>query len=62
MTRVSTARINEAIGLQIGMVQAAARKLNLDSELQEIEADIASLEKGIAELKETLRSIAHSAI
>jgi len=44
-THVETARINDLIGLQIGAIQEEAQKLNVDSDLQEIEANIAALEK-----------------
>ncbi|HEY5513344.1 MAG TPA: hypothetical protein VIK40_06855 [Geomonas sp.] len=59
MTHIETARVNEVIGLQIGIIQEAARKLNMGSELQELEADIAALEKTIADLKDSLAGISH---
>jgi hypothetical protein len=59
MTHLETARVNELIGIQIGIIQQAARNLNMDRELQEIEADIAALESTIADLKGTLAGIAH---
>ncbi len=59
MTHIETARINEVIGTQIGIVQEEAQHLKANSNLQEIEADIAALEKAIADLKDTLAAIPH---
>jgi len=61
MTHFETARVNEVIGIQIGIIQQAARNLNMDRELQEIEADIAALESTIVDLKSTLAGVAHKA-
>jgi cell division protein FtsL len=61
MTHIETARVNELIGIQIGIVQQTARNLNMNRELQEIETDIGNLEKTIADLKDTLAGIAHRA-
>jgi len=61
MTQPETARVNELIGIRIGIVQQAARNLRGDGELQEVECGIAALEKAIAELKDTLAGIAHRA-
>jgi cell division protein FtsL len=61
MTHLETARVNELIGLQIGIVQQAARNLNPEREIQEIEADIAALESTLSDLKSTLAGIAHKA-
>ena len=59
MTHIETARINEAIGIQIGIIQEKAQKMKANGELQVIEADIATLEKAIADLKDTLAAIPH---
>ena len=59
MTHFETARINEVIGIQIGMVQEEAQKLKANSDLQVIEAAVAELEKAIADLKGTLAAIPH---
>ena len=61
MTHIETARVNELIGIQIGIVQQTARNLNMNRDLQEIETEIAALEKAIADLKDTLAGIAHRA-
>lgn len=57
MTRIETARVNEVVGLSIGVVQEAARKLSAGGDLQELEADIAALEKTIADLKDSLAAL-----
>lgn len=59
MTHVETTRINELVGLQIGAIQEEAQKLNVDCDLQEIEANIAALEKRIKALKVSLEAIPH---
>ena len=59
MTRIETSRVNEVIGLHIGMVQEASRKLNASSDLEELEADIATLEQTIADLKESLAALTY---
>jgi len=59
MTHIETARINEVIGIQVGIIQEEAQKLKANSDLQEIEAAIAVLEKAIADLKGTLAAIPH---
>jgi len=57
MTHLETARVNEVIGLKIGMVQEAAHKLSETGEIEQLEADISTLEKNIADLKESLAAI-----
>lgn len=59
MTHIETARINEVIGIQIGIIQEEAQKLKANSDLQVIEADIAALEKAITDLKDILAAIPH---
>jgi len=61
MTQFQTSRVNELIGIQIGMVQQAARKLRMGDEVQAIEADLRELEKAISALKEVLASVPHHA-
>lgn len=58
MTHIETARVNEMLGLQIGVVRDAAGKLNGD-DLQRLEADIAGLETAIKKLKEMLKGLPH---
>ena len=57
MTRIETARVNEVIGLKIGSVREAANKLSVNSDLQDLEADILALEKAVIELKETVETL-----
>jgi uncharacterized 2Fe-2S/4Fe-4S cluster protein (DUF4445 family) len=61
MTHYVTSRVNEMIGIQIGMVQQAARKLQMGNDIEVIEADVAELEKSISALKEILASVPHHA-
>ncbi|ABB32746.1 hypothetical protein GeomeDRAFT_3146 [Geobacter metallireducens RCH3] len=59
MTHIETTRVNEVIGLHIGTIQETAQMLNVNCELQELEAHIATLEQAIADLKESLTAIPH---
>jgi len=59
MTHIATSRINELIGVQIGIIQEEAQKLDMNSDLQAIDAGVAALEKAVAALKDTLTSIPH---
>jgi len=59
MTHVETARFNELVGLQIGAIQEEAQLLDVNDDLQKLEAGIFVLEKRIAELKATLEAIPH---
>ena len=59
MTHIETARVNEAVGIQIGVVQEAARKLTAESAIEALEADISSLERTIADLRGVLESLPH---
>jgi hypothetical protein len=56
MTHIETARVNEMLGLQIGVVRDIAHKLD-DRNLQQLEADIAELEGAVGELKEMVKSL-----
>ena len=57
MTRIETARVKEVIGSSITLVKEAASKLNPDSELQEMEAELDELEKAVADLKGNLAGL-----
>jgi len=59
MSKIETARINDLLGLQIGAIQEVAQKLNVDSNFQELEANIFDLEKRTADLKVSLEAIPH---
>lgn len=56
---IETARFNEVIGLEIGTIQEVAQKLNVNQELEEMEAIIAELEGTIADLRGSLAAIPH---
>lgn len=57
MTRIETARVNEVIGFNIVAIKEAANKLNVNSDLQELEADLSALEKTIAEFRDSLAGL-----
>lgn len=57
MTHIETARVNEVIGVKIGVVQEAARRLNAGLELEQLEEEIAALEKTVEDLKGTLAAL-----
>lgn len=56
MTHLETARINEMLGLQIGVVRDIALKLN-GNDLQQLEADVEELESAMRELKVMLKGL-----
>lgn len=60
MTHIETARVNEVIGVHIGTIQEAAQMLNVNCDLQELEAHIATLERAVADLKESLAAVPHT--
>jgi len=57
MTRIETSRVNEVIGIKIGIIQEAAHRLNAGLELEKLEEEIAVLEKTIEDLKESLAAL-----
>lgn len=57
MTRIETARVQEVIGFHIVAIKEAATKLNVNSELQDLEANLAALEKTVADLKDCLAGL-----
>jgi polyhydroxyalkanoate synthesis regulator phasin len=59
MTHIETARFNDVIGLQIGTIQEAAQKLNRGRAVEELETEIAELERTIADLKGSLEGVPH---
>jgi hypothetical protein len=58
MTRIETARVNETLGLQIGVIQDAARKLRGD-DLEQLETDLVALESSIRGLRDILAGLPH---
>ncbi len=60
MTHIETARVNEMLGLQIGVIRDAAGRLNGD-DLERLETEIGELEKEIRKLREILAGLPHLA-
>jgi hypothetical protein len=60
MTHIETARVNEMLGLQIGVIRDAAGKLNSD-DLETLETDIKALEKELRKLREMMAGLPHHA-
>lgn len=56
---IETARYNDVIDLQIGAIQEVAQKLNVNRDLEELEAIIIELEGTIADLRESLAGVPH---
>jgi hypothetical protein len=59
MTHFETARINEMLGLQIGIIRDVALKLNGD-DLERLEADMVAMERAIREMRSMIESIPHT--
>ena len=59
MTHLETTRVNDLIGLKIGVIQEEAQKLDVNSSLQELEVNLSALEKRTADLKVVLEAIPH---
>ena len=58
MTHIETARVNEMLGLQIGVIQDAARKLQ-GANLEQLESDMSELEHAIKELRTMVEGLPH---
>jgi hypothetical protein len=58
MTQIETARVNETLGLQIGVIQDAARKLRGD-DLEQLETNLVALENSIRGLRDILEGLPH---
>lgn len=57
MTHFETSRVNEVIGLNIGIIQEAARRLSAALDIEVLENEIVALEKSIEELKRSLAAL-----
>jgi DNA-binding transcriptional MerR regulator len=57
MTRIVTSRVGEVLGINIATIQKAAQKLDENSELQELEENLAELDKAVSELKSALAGL-----
>ena len=60
MTHIETARVNEMLGLQIGVIRQAAARLDTNN-LELLEADLDVLEEAIKKLREMLAGLPHLA-
>ncbi len=58
MTHIETARVNELLGLQIGIIKDVAAKLNTD-DLERLETDLAEVGKAVKELMGILEGLPH---
>jgi hypothetical protein len=58
MTHMETTRINEMLGLQIGVIQDAAHKLQSDN-LEQLEEDMSALDGAIQELRAMIAGLPH---
>lgn len=59
MTHIETSRVNEVLARHIGVIQEFAAKLDVKHDLQELEAEIATIDGALAALKEALAAIPH---
>ncbi|HBG07786.1 MAG: hypothetical protein A2075_07285 [Geobacteraceae bacterium GWC2_58_44] len=57
MTRIETARVKEVIGFNITAIKDAATKLDVNSDLPELEANLSELERAVADLKTSLAGL-----
>ena len=60
MTHIETARVNEMLGLQIGVIRQAAGRLNAN-DLDLLQTDISVLEDAVKKLREMLDGLPHLA-
>ncbi len=58
MTHIETARVNEVLDQQIGVVREFSSRLN-PQDLEQLEQDIAELEGAIRELRGLIDSLPH---
>ncbi len=58
MTHIETARVNEVLGVQIGVVRDLSGRLN-PQDLEQLDKDISELEGAIRELREQLAGLPH---
>lgn len=58
MTHIETARVNEMLGIQIGVIQDAAGRLDGD-DLERLEEGIAELESSVQKLRAMLAGLPH---
>ncbi|MBI1919808.1 MAG: hypothetical protein HYS23_01880 [Geobacter sp.] len=58
MTHIETARVNEALGLQFGVIRDAAARLSSE-DLEQLESTIGEMEQEILKLKGLLEGLPH---
>lgn len=58
MTRLETARINEMLDMQIGLIRDLAGHLN-SSDIEHLEEEIAEMEKAMRDLKDMVEGLPH---
>ena len=58
MTHFETARVNEMLGLQIGVIKDIASKLN-DDDLEQLERDLIVMGDSIKEARSMVESLPH---
>lgn len=58
MTHIETARVNEALGLQFGVIRDIAARLSSD-DLELLESAIGEMEQEISRLKGMLEGLPH---
>lgn len=58
MTHIETARVNEALGLQFGVIRDIATHLSSE-DLEQLESVIGELEQEISKLKGMLEGLPH---
>lgn len=58
MTHIETARVNEALGLQFGVIRDVAARLSSD-DLEQLEAVISEMEQELSKLKGMMAGLPH---
>jgi hypothetical protein len=58
MTHYNTARINEMLGLQIGMIRNIALKLDVD-DLEQMERNLTEMEGAIKDIRSMVEGLPH---
>lgn len=59
MTHFETSRVKEMLKFQISAIRDYAARLDHDTEIEQLEADMVELEKSIDDLKGMIKSLPH---
>jgi hypothetical protein len=59
MTHIETSRVNELLAGHMAIIKEFADKLDVNGDLEEIEANVVEIEQALADLKGALASIPH---